>query len=219
MLIFRLFLLCVHSNLLTANFILLRLPYFESITTCCVHLIVVKSLLLSFLISLLLLTQLTIKSCLIDLLPSMVSQVLPSPYFDPIFLIALIMLLFNLPPLLLSTLLLVSLRVLSLVLSFSLSTLLLLAISLKTLIFLFTYMPMILNFTSPFQALILLLLSHLYHMPLILSTPGSLEIDSLLIQIKLNTCSLEPNSNAQKLLIPHFLSMVPHLFPFLLRAT
>src|SRR3989442_3920746 len=117
MLIFRLFLPCVHSNLLTANFILLRLPYFESITTCCVHLIVVKSLLLSFLISLLLLTQLIIKSCLIDLLPSMVSQVLPSPYFDPIFLIALIMLLFNLPPLLLSTLLLVSLRVLSLILS------------------------------------------------------------------------------------------------------
>src|SRR5207247_2401081 len=99
-------------NLLTANIILLRLPYFESITTCCVHLIVVKSLLLSFLISLLLLTQLTIKSCLIDLLPSMVSQVLPSPYFNPIFLIALIMLLFNLPPLLSSTLLLV-LRVLS----------------------------------------------------------------------------------------------------------
>src|SRR2546425_5581648 len=121
MLIFRLFLPCVHSNLLTANFILLRLPYFESITICCMHLIVVKLLLLSFLISLLLLTQLTIKSCLIDLLPSMVSQVLPSPYFDPIFLIALIMLLFNLPPLLLSTLLLVSLRVLSLVLSFSLS--------------------------------------------------------------------------------------------------
>src|SRR3954466_5179821 len=209
MLIFRLFLPCVHSNLLTANFILLRLPYSESITTCCVLLIVVKSLLLPFLISPLLLTHLTIKSCLIDLLPSMVSQVLPSPYFDPIFLIALIMLLFNLPPLLLSTLLLVSLRVLSLVLSFSLSTLLLLAISLKTLIFLFTYMPMILNFTSPFQPLILLLilLSHLYHMPLILSTPGSLEIDSLLIQIKLNTCSLEPNSNAQKLLIPHFLSM------------
>ena len=110
-----------------------------------------------------------------SLLPnSMVSQVLPSPYFDPIFLIALIMLLFNLPPLLLCTLLLVSLRVLSLVLTFSLSTLLLLAISLKTLIFLFTYIPMILNFTSPFQALILLQLSHLYHMPLILSTPGSL---------------------------------------------
>src|SRR6059036_1529077 len=174
MLIFRLFLPCVYSNLLTANFILLRLPYFESITTCCVHLIVVKSLLLSFLISLLLLTQLTIKSCLIDLLPSMVSQVLLSPCFDPIFLIAHIMLLFNLPPLLLSTLRLVSLRVLSLVLSFSLSTLLLLAISLKTLILLFTYMPMILNFTSPFQALILLQLLHLYHMPLILSTPGSL---------------------------------------------
>src|SRR5438876_1675725 len=174
MFIFRLFLPCVHSNLLTANFILLRLPYFESITTCCVHLIVVKSLLLSFLISLLLLTQLTIKSCLIDLLPSMVSQVLPSPYFDPIFMIALIMLLFHLPPLLLSTLLLVSLRILSLVLSFSLSTLLLLAITLKTLIFLFTYMPMIFNFTSPFQALILLQPSHLYHMPLILSTPGSL---------------------------------------------
>src|SRR2546425_12192107 len=153
-------------------------PYhcFESITTYCVHLIVVKSLLLFFLISLLLLTQLTIKSCLIDLLPSMVSQVLSSPYFDPIFLIALIMLLFNLPPLLHSTLPLVSLRVLSLVLSFSLSTLLLLAISLKTLIFLFTYMPMILNFTSPSQALIHLQLSHLYHMPLILilSTPGSL---------------------------------------------
>src|SRR3989442_2898057 len=122
MLIFRLFLHCIHSNLLTTNFILLRLPYFESITTCCVHLIVVKSLLLFFLISLLLLTQLTIKPSLIDLLPSMVSQVLPSPYFDPIFLIALIMLLFNLPPLLLSTLLLVSLRVLSLVLSFSLYT-------------------------------------------------------------------------------------------------
>src|SRR3989442_3807098 len=149
--IFRLFLPCVHSNLLiTANFILLRLPYFESITTYCVHLIVVKSLLLSFLISLLLLTQLTIKSCLIDLPPSMVSQVMTSPYFDPIFLIALIMLLFNLPPLLPSTLPLVSLMVLSLVLSFSLSTLLLLAISLKTLIFLFTYMPMILNFTSPY---------------------------------------------------------------------
>src|SRR2546425_13334268 len=126
MLIFRLFLPCVHSNLLTANFILLILPYFESITTCCVHLIVVKSLLLSFLISLLLLTQLTIKSCLIDLLPSMVSQVLLSPCFDPIFLIALMMLLFNLPPLLLSTLLRVSLKVLFLVLSFSLSTLLLL---------------------------------------------------------------------------------------------
>ena len=97
-----------------------------------------------------------------------------SVYFDPIFLIAFIMFLFNLPPLLLSTLLPVSLRVLSLVLSFSLCTLLLLAISLKTLIFLFTYIPMILNFTSPFQALILLQLSHLYHMPLILSTPGSL---------------------------------------------
>src|SRR3989442_7236666 len=51
MLIFILFLPCVHSNLPTANFILLRLPYFESITTCCVHLIVVKSLLLSVLIS------------------------------------------------------------------------------------------------------------------------------------------------------------------------
>src|SRR3989441_9260810 len=99
MLIFRLFLPCVHYNLLTANFILLRLPYFESITTCCVLLIVVKSLLLSFLISLLLLTQLTIKSCLIDLLPSIVSQVLPSPYFDPIFLNGLIILLLNLPPL------------------------------------------------------------------------------------------------------------------------
>src|SRR5437867_7167693 len=219
MLIFILFLPCVHSTLPTSNFILPRLPYFESITTCCVHLIVVKSLLLSFLISLLLLTQLTIKSCLIDLLPSMVSQVLPSPYFDPIFLIALIMLLFNLPPLLPSTLPLVSLRVLSLVLSFSLSTLPLLVISLKTLIFRFTYMPMILNFTSPFQALILLQLSHLYLMPLILSTPGSLLIDSLSILIKLNTCSLEPNSNVQKLLIPHFLSIVPHLFQFLLRAT
>src|SRR2546425_12662946 len=99
MLIFRLFLPYVHSNQLTANFILLRLPYFESITTCCVHLIVVKSLLFPCLISLLLLTQLIIKSCLIDLLPSMVSQVLPSPCFDPIFLIALIMLLFNLRPL------------------------------------------------------------------------------------------------------------------------
>src|SRR5881296_1092768 len=121
MLIFRLFLPCVHSNLLTANFILLRLPYFESITICFVLLIVVKSLLLFFLISLLLLTQLIIKYCLIDLLPSMVSQVLLSPYFDPIFLIALIMLLFNLPPLLPSTLLLVSLSVLSLVLSYSLS--------------------------------------------------------------------------------------------------
>src|SRR3989442_12202443 len=51
MLIFRLFLPCVHFNLLSANFILLRLPYFESITTCCMHMIVVKSLLLSFLIS------------------------------------------------------------------------------------------------------------------------------------------------------------------------
>src|SRR5437867_1521492 len=97
MLIFRLFLPCVHSNLLTANFILLRLLYFESITTYCLLQIVVKSLLLSFLISLLLLTQLTIKSCLIDLLPSMVSQVLPSHYFVPTFLIGLIMLLFNLP--------------------------------------------------------------------------------------------------------------------------
>src|SRR3989442_15075145 len=108
---------------------------------------------------------------------------------------------------------------LSLVLSFSLSTLLLLAISLKTLISLFTYLLMILNFTSPFQALILLQLSHLYHMPLILSTLGSLLINCLLILIKLNTCSLEPNSNVQKLLIPHFLSMVPHLFQFLLLAT
>src|SRR3954467_15165889 len=150
MLIFRLFLPCVHSNLLTANFILLRLPYFESITTCCVHLIVVKSLPLFFLISLLLLTQLTIKSCLIDLLPSMVSQVLPSHYFVPIFLIGLIMLLFILPPLHRSTLLLVSLRALFLVLSFSLSTLLLLAIFLKALISPFTYVLMILSFTSPF---------------------------------------------------------------------
>src|SRR5207247_10487548 len=95
MLIFILFLPCVHSNLPTANFILPRLPCFESITTCCLLLIVVKSLLLSFLISLLLLTQLTIKSCLIDLLPSMVSQVLLSLYFDLIFLIALIMLLMS----------------------------------------------------------------------------------------------------------------------------
>src|SRR3989441_7067788 len=174
MLIFRLFLPRVHSNLLTANFILLKLPYFESIMTCSLLLIVVKSLLLYFLIFLLLLTQLTIKSCWIDLLLSMVSQTLPFLYCDRIFLIALIMLLFNLPPLLLSILLLVSLRVLSLVLSFSVSTLLLLAISLKTLMFLFTYMPMILNFTSPFQALILPQLSHLYHMHLILSTPGSL---------------------------------------------
>src|SRR5881296_1179828 len=130
MLIFIRFLPCVHSNPPTANFILPRLPYFESITTCCLLPIVVKSLLFSFLISLLHLTQLTIKSCLVDLLPSMVSQVLLSLYFDLIFLIALIMLLFNLPPLLPSTLLLVSLRVLSLVLFFSLSTLLLLAISL-----------------------------------------------------------------------------------------
>src|SRR6184192_4190476 len=128
MLIFRLFLPCVHSNLLTANFILLRLPYFESITTCCVHLIVVKSLLLSFLISLLLLTQLTLKSCLIDLLPSMISQVLPSLYFYPIFLIASIMLLFNLPSLLPSTLLVVSFRARTFVLHFSLSTLLIFAI-------------------------------------------------------------------------------------------
>src|SRR5437867_1788026 len=104
----------------------------------------------------------------------MISQVLPSLYFDPNLMIALIMSLFNLPPLPLPKLLLVSLRVLSLVLSFSLSTLLLLAISLKTLISLFTYILMILNFTSPFQALILLQLLHLYHMPLILSTPGSL---------------------------------------------
>src|SRR3989441_13037925 len=59
-----------------------------------------------------------------------------------------------------------------------------LPISLKTLIFLFTYMPLILNSTSPFQALILLQLSHLYLMPLILSTPGSLLIDFLLILIK-----------------------------------
>src|SRR6266403_1145790 len=200
--IFRLFPPCVHSNLLTANFILLRLPYFESITTYCVHLIVVKSLLLFFLISLLLLTQLTIKSCLIDLLPSMVSQVLPSPYFDPIFLIALIMLLFNLPPPLPSTLPLVSLRVLSLVLSFSLSTLLLLAISLKTLIFLFTYMPMILNFTSPFQALILLLLSHLYHMPLISIHLFSLQMllfhPSLIIAIVFFTAYLIPPLNVCK---------------------
>src|SRR3989442_11391154 len=36
------------------------------------------------------LTPLTIKSCLIDLLPSMVSQGLLSLYFDPIFLIVLI---------------------------------------------------------------------------------------------------------------------------------
>src|SRR5206468_7095673 len=114
MLIFRLFLPCVHSNLLTANFILLRLPYFESITTCCVHLIVVKSLLLFFLISLLLLTQLLIiKSFLIDLLPCMASQILHFVYFDPIFLIGLIMFLFNLSPLQSSTLLLVSIRALS----------------------------------------------------------------------------------------------------------
>ena len=130
-LFFRLFLPCVHSNLLTANFILLRLLYFESITTYCLLQIVVKSLLLSFLISLLLLTQLTIKSCLIDLLPSMVSQVLPSHYFVPTFLIGLIMLLFNLLPFHRSTLLLVSLRALFLVLSFSLSTFLLLAIFFK----------------------------------------------------------------------------------------
>ena len=42
--------------------------------------------------------------------------------------------------------------------------------SLKILIFIFTYMPMILNFISPFQALILLYLLHLYLMPLILFT-------------------------------------------------
>src|SRR3989442_7273321 len=132
MLIFRLLLPCVLSNLLTANFILLRLLYLESITTYCLLLIVVKSLLLSFLISLLPLTPLTIKSYLIDLLPFMVSQVLPSLYFGPIFLIALIMLLFNLPPLLSSTLLLVYLRALFLVPSFSLSAFLLLAISFKT---------------------------------------------------------------------------------------
>src|SRR5438876_11416429 len=46
---FHIFLPCVHSNLPTANFILPRLPYFESIMTCCLLLIVVKSLLLSFL--------------------------------------------------------------------------------------------------------------------------------------------------------------------------
>src|SRR4051812_24495909 len=187
--------------------------------TYCLLQIVVQSLLLSFLISLLLLTQLTIKSCLIDFLPSMVSQVLPSHYFVPIFLIGLIMLLFNLPLLHHFTLLLVYLRALFLVLSFSLSTLLLLAISLKVLISPFTYMLMILNFISRFQALILLQLSHLYHMPSILSTPGLLLIDCLLILIKLNTCSLELNSSVQKLPILHFPSMVPHLSQFLLLAT
>src|SRR5437867_6712993 len=90
MFIFGLFRPCASSNLLTANFILVRLLYFESITTYCWLLVIVKSLLLSFLISLLLLTPLTIKSCLIDLLPSMVSQVLLSVYFDSIFLVVLI---------------------------------------------------------------------------------------------------------------------------------
>ena len=157
MLIFILFLPCVHSNLPNRKF--------HSTETALLR--IYNDLLLAsdrrqvtalvlFMISLLLLTQLTIKSCLIDLLPSMISQVLPSLYCDPIVLIALIMLLFNLSPLLPSTLLLVSLRVLFLVLSFSLSALLLLAISLNTLISLFTYMPMILNFTSPFQVLIFL---------------------------------------------------------------
>src|SRR3989441_4566411 len=184
MLIFILFLPCVHSNLPNANFILPRLPYFESITTCCLLLIVVKSLLLSFLISLLLLTQLTIKSCLIDLLPSMVSQVLPSPYFDPIFLIALIMLSFNLPPLQSSTLPLVSLRVLSLVLSFSLSTLLLLAISLKTLIFISFHLyaddtQLYISFSSSDSSLALASLSH--------------ALDSVYSWLTLNLLSVNPN--------------------------
>ena len=129
------------------------------------------------------------------------------------------MLLFNLTPFLRSTLLRVSLRALFLVFSFSLSTLFLLAISLIALISRFTCMLMMLGSTYPFQALILLQLSHLYHILLILSTLGSLLIDFLLILIKLNTCSLEHNSSVQKLPILHFLSMAPHLSQFHLLAT
>src|SRR3989442_5000875 len=54
MLIFGLFCPCARSNLLTASFILVKLLYFKSITTYCWLLVIVQSLLLSFLISLLL---------------------------------------------------------------------------------------------------------------------------------------------------------------------
>src|SRR3989442_639939 len=125
MLIFILFLPCVNSNLPTANFILPRLPYFESITTCCSLLIVVKALLLSFLISLLLWTQLTIKS-LLDRLASfygflgLALSLLRSYLSDrPHYVIVQS----------------------SSSLFFHITTLPLLAISLKTLIFIFTYMP------------------------------------------------------------------------------
>src|SRR3989442_6169726 len=115
----------------------------------------------------------------------MVSQVLLSPCFDPIFLIALIMLLFNLPPLLLSTLLLMSLRVLFLVLSFSLSTLLLLAISLKTLISLHLYADdtqLYISFASSDSSLALASLSH--------------ALDSVYSWLTLNRLSVNPNKTA-----------------------
>ena len=72
---------------------------------------------------------------------------------------------------------------------------------------------------SPFQTLIYLLFLHLYLVPLILSTPGSLLIDCLLIPTKLNTSLLEPNRSVQKLQILQVLSMVLHLSQFLLLAT
>src|SRR6267154_393336 len=131
-LILRLFLPYTLSSLLTVNSTLLRLPFFASIMTFYLLLIVVKSLLSSFLISLLLLTLLTIKSCLIDLLPFMASLAMPFLYCAPISLIALSMFWFNLPPPQPTTSLLVFLKALFLVLFFSLSTPLLSAISLTS---------------------------------------------------------------------------------------
>src|SRR6267154_1598606 len=112
--VLRLFLPYALSSLLTVNSTLLRLPFFASIMTFYLLLIVVKSLLLSFLISHLLLTLSTIKSCLIGLPSIMASLALPFLYSAPIPLIALNMFRFNLPPLQPTTLLLVFLKVLCL---------------------------------------------------------------------------------------------------------
>src|SRR6267154_1579238 len=83
-LVFKFFLPYALSSRLTVHFTLLRLPFFASIMTFYLLLIVVKSLLSSFLISLLLLTLSITKSCLIDLLPIMASLALPFLYSSPI---------------------------------------------------------------------------------------------------------------------------------------
>src|SRR2546425_8107767 len=92
MLIFGLFCPCARSNLLTASFILVRsetalLQIYNDLLLASGHRPVTALVLLDLSSTL---TPLTIKFCLIDLLPSMVSQVPLSLYFDPIFLIVLI---------------------------------------------------------------------------------------------------------------------------------